>query len=156
MGSSRPTEVAANGEAAWVLKVVRLALKNDAFVTIENPEGSLLWWHLGFLRLVESQKMFPVVLDQCAYGLKFPDSSDVEFCRKRTRVLTSCPQLAQRLSRRCPGCSDTHRQALDNLIVGGKSVKRSAMAGIYPEQLCSEWAAAIRATRDEGTAPQRR
>ena len=50
-----------------------------------------------------------------------------------------------RLSRKCEGISAFHQHdtAWGSRIVDGSSVKLSAAAGKYPDDLCEEWASVL-------------
>ena len=154
----RDREALGNQQSEYVEELCDTAAEHGPHFSIENPDPSFLWESAAIARLNARWILYGVVFDQCCYGLQFPDSSPAEFCRKRTRILTTCPHLATRLSASCPGVSDTHKhvQALGTCKVNGRTVKRAALAAAYPPKLCAEWARAIRSARDEGSTPQRR
>ena len=63
-----------------------------------------------------------VVFDQCRFGLVLPPFLPGHFCKKRTKVLISMPQMTV-LSRWCPGTSGTlvHDYAWGHCMMGNNN-----------------------------------
>ena len=95
---------------------------------------------------------------KCSYGLCFPDSSSVEFCKKSTKVITTLSNLKQ-LEKKCPGICDSHKHVAvwgsidSSLVPSGSPTKRATLAGAYPSSLCARWASLIAAGRESGERP---
>ena len=82
-----------------------------------------------------------VRFDQCAYKLQFPDSLPHQFVLKRTVIMTNMAEL-RTLEARCPGKSAAHEHvhAQGTVRWKGRTHRRSALAGHYPQELCDRWA----------------
>ncbi len=95
-------ELSANRELALVVVVcAELALVGKHFC-VENPRTSYAFVTDIWIKLCSAVCVFAIDIDQCAYGLSFPDCSEKQFCRKASRVMTSCTALSQ-MARACPG-----------------------------------------------------
>ena len=68
----------------------------------EHPMTALSWKDAGIMGLARNPVVHVVVADQCQYGLRStsPDGGDLP-ALKPTRFMTSSPEMAARLSRRC-------------------------------------------------------
>ena len=119
------------------VEACKLLYINECFFSIENPVNSLLWLLPGLRYLSKLPGVHKVVFDQCEFGLCFPDSLPTERCKKRTMLLTNHPGLA-RLERRCEG-GHTHVHAFDSVKTKSGWCKRSALAAVYPRELCRAW-----------------
>ncbi len=134
----------ANRELALVVLVcAELALAGRNFC-VENPRTSYAFVTDLWSELCSAVPVFAVDIDQCAYGLAFTDSSEKQFCKKPTRIMTSCALLTQ-VARACPGISDEHEhiRAWGSFKVDGRTKSRASAAGAYPESLCRAWAQAM-------------
>ncbi len=133
-----------------VLLAVELILAGGHF-TLENPHDSYVFQTEILEELGSLCSVYRVSFDQCAYGLKLPGADPYVFCRKRTSVLGTLPEVSL-LERWCPGFATrhTHDRAWGTRVVGGKRVSLASEAGRYPERLCSAWAAAVQAGLGRG------
>ena len=135
----------ANIQALYVVEICLALHAVGAFFSIENPVPSHLWICAAFKRLMRvlHQQLFIVTFDQCAFRLSLPGCSEVEFCKKKTRVWSNMREL-NRLERFCPGKSDTHQHvhAVGNVTIAGIRYSRAAAAGRYPLELCETFATA--------------
>ena len=124
--------------------------------SLENPAWSLAWSTTEVQDLARATGCVDVFFEQCAYGLRLPGSLPHQFCRKRTKVLGSLPDLV-RLERRCPGLSEAHRHemAWGSRRVAGARVQLATAAGAYPPGLCRAWAEAVKAGVKERDLPRR-
>ena len=126
-------------------------LRGGRHFVIENPLGSAAWTLVKSLRqLMSRSDVRQAVFHQCQFGLK---ASGGRPHRKATRILTSMPEVAERLDGvRCPG---DHEHAP---VTGGSKVTRPA--GHYPTGLCRAilagaercWERELREERDEAEA----
>jgi hypothetical protein len=127
------------GEAAGdrlVLNMLRIIACCDAmgvFWLVENPSSSRLWdppacrtlrkrgmWTLQFL--------IKAVL---VYRILWHRNSST---RKRTNMIGTLP-LLETICRECKGAHE-HQHVEDCTVFEGRSIKRSILAGRYPEELC--------------------
>jgi hypothetical protein len=134
---SLPREVLGNKLAAVAVYLISLAQKNCTFWSLENPASSLLWHHPKVKRLMKCKTVQLIRFDQCCYNLPFPDASPGELIQKDTCILTNAP--LQALACRC-NKQHTHIHAIGGVKIHGKWLKRSAVAGHYPSDLCNRWA----------------
>ena len=81
----------------------------------EHPMTALSWKDVGIMSLARHPLVHVVVADQCQYGLRAPSPDGGTLpALKPTRFMTSSPEMAARLSRRCDR-SHRHQQ-----LVGGR------------------------------------
>ena len=112
----------------------------------EHPMTALSWKDVGIMSLARHPLVHVVVADQCQYGLRSPSPDGGSLpALKPTRFMTSSPQMAARLSRRCDR-SHRHQQ-----LVGG----RCANAAFYPLGLIRQIFLGMRDTRDVADAIKR-
>ena len=153
LGSGQqPAEVQANVEVEWMVTAIYTLLKQKAWVTIENPWASILFYHPAVVRLLD-QGCFFVYFDQCMHGLRSPSGAPKEIWRKGTFLLTNASAFAA-LQRTCSGLHK-HAQILGTIKVHGRCFARSALAGRYPVLLCKRMAQAAvaqKACDDSGPA----
>ena len=129
-----PREVDANLNLDFACAMIRILSSVGGLFSLENPLRSYLFQVPQVLTLYGSTQSIFVDLDQCAFGLRSPKEAQVkEIWKKPTRIWTNVLQLAS-IARTCPG-SHVHTIILDSIRVGGRSVKRSVLAGRYPAQL---------------------
>ena len=69
-------------------------MRGGRHFVIENPLGSAAWTLVKSLELMSRGDVRQAVFHQCQFGLK---ASDGRPHRKATRVLTSMPEVAERL-----------------------------------------------------------
>jgi hypothetical protein len=93
----------------------------------EHPEKATSW-NLEQAKETATRKGIDVTtLDQCMDGLTTWGKDGKETpARKRTKMMTNCPELIQELDKKCDG-SHGHQQLLDG---------RGKWASRYPENLC--------------------
>ena len=122
-------------------RFLALVVQSGAWFTVENPHASYLWHLPAVRRLVDQVGAFPVVMDQCMFGLGSPPRVlPKEIWRKRTLFLASDPAF-KRLARAC--CKNhSHTPIVGSLKVLGRSQLRSSVAAAYPAKLCAEYAQA--------------
>ena len=82
--------------------------------------------------------------DQRAYGLQLPPFRSEEYCKKATRVWASFPEI-EKMSRQCPGMSESHRHvhAQGSVKHDGRWVSLAKAAGAYPAELCAVMADSV-------------
>ena len=105
--------------------------------------GSFVWNFGPILELASI--CIDVDFDMCEYGL-LPfhlTESDSVFIKKPTRLRTNLNALSA-LSCKCSG-THKHFACMGHVRVGGKSVRVSTAAGIYPPRLCQRWAKLVAA-----------
>jgi len=120
----------------------------DIPVSIENPHGSLLWKCSDYIRWSTrfKQGINRVVLDYCCYG---------EDHRKRTMLITwsKCGKsFLEKLSKRCPGTSDSHTHCLlsgwrprcNGVKSRSVTMRPTKGTAAYPMALCRCWAEAVK------------
>jgi hypothetical protein len=142
-----PRELQGNAEAVIVALLCRELIDSAGYFSIENPYPSYLWNFREITALSTYTPCFMITFDQCSYSLQLPASRQVDFCRKRTALLTNVSSLA-RLERKCPGVCATHQHehAWGSRLVDGKHVKLTKLAGAYPQELCASWASLLKLT----------
>ena len=119
---------------------------HGAYFSVENPKGSLLWYHPDMLDLLKVG--FYVDFDQCMYNLRIPhvvDQHQALLVKKPTRLLTNLSCLTDlRLQ-----CDRSHKhlscKGSVRVIRDGKerSISISAAAGAYPLELCRAWSRSV-------------
>jgi hypothetical protein len=76
------------------------------------------------------------------------------FLQKRTRFIGNLPGLSG-LSCVCQN-DHLHQHVEDSVMVDGRSIKRSVLAGSYPDSLCKEIAKLVDLAQTLGHAARRR
>ena len=110
---------------SFVVSLYRKQLLQGRHFLHEHPATAMSWKDPGIRALASHPLVSCVVADQCQYGLLTPsqsDSSKMLPALKPTRFMTSSPQMAKCLQKRCDR-SHVHQQ-----LVGG----RAAAAAFYP------------------------
>ena len=127
----------------FVMSLYRKQLLAGRHFLHEHPMTALSWKDAGMMSLDRNPVIHTVVADQCQYGLRSPspDGGDLP-ALKPTRFMTSSPQMAARLSRRCDR-GYRHQQ-----LVG----RRCANAAFYPMGLVRQILLGMRDTRDVANA----
>ena len=74
--------------------------------------------------------------------------------KKRTCVIGALPGL-DHLQRPCDG-KHQHQHIEDTVFFEGKDVKRSFVAGIYPNALCAHWSGIVAAAHAQAHAARQR
>ena len=95
------------------------------WVVFEHPDGARSWEEGSLRSMMELPGMQRVVCDMCMFGMNVNGEG---LNKKSTGILTNCPAIARRLSRRCD-----HRH-FHVPVVGGLPKK----AQVYPEEFCRE------------------
>ena len=129
-----------NRLAKLTLKLIGLCLQHHVLWVVENPRSSRLFILPQFEKLMMRTDVEVVDLDMCQFGLCDPVSM-LKF-RKATRLVGNVPGLSS-LSRKCPG-DHKHQHVEDSVVVEGRSVKRSKLAGEYPKEYCRALATLVR------------
>ena len=81
-------------------------------------------------------------LDQCAYGLKVPNTEGkLGFCKKQTVFAGNFHRIVN-LGRKCPG-NHNHVHAVGGVKTKTGWHQRSELAGHYPAQLCKAYAIVV-------------
>jgi hypothetical protein len=111
---------------------------------LENPKSSRLFLLPPVQRLLQNEKIQKVDVDMCSFGLCDPVSK--LYYKKATRIIGSLPKL-ESLGLRCNG-EHQHQHVEDSVFVEGHSVKRSVLAGRYPERFCVSVAKLVRSAVD--------
>ena len=139
-------ELKGNAQLRLVVGLCRLCAKYGVHFSLENPADSYIFETDLLKDLSQRVQIYIALLDQCQFGLSFPEAPAHIYCRKRIRILASFPDILS-LSKRCPGTSTTHQHqhAWRSIKVGGKTLERASLAGVYPPRLCSAWVRAISA-----------
>jgi hypothetical protein len=75
------------------------------------------------------------------YGLKI-DGDSPHFCKKDTTLLTNVPGL-KNLALMCDG-QHTHCDLMGPIRSREGWVRKTALAGVYPVQLCAAWAQCLK------------
>ena len=136
-------EVHGNNQATAVAKLCWAQHRANGWFSIENPRGSFVWNFGPILELASI--CIDVDFDMCEYGLLPPHltESDSVFIKKPTRLRTNLNALSA-LSCKCSG-THKHFACMGHVRVGGKSVRVSTAAGVYPRRLCRRWAKLVAA-----------
>ena len=92
----------------------------------EHPARASSWKTAEVSRVASLSGVQVVVFDQCTVGLTSPKSGIP--MRKRTRLMTNCPVLAQRFAGRM--CDRSHQHQTIQGSEGG--IRRSVWAQLYP------------------------
>ena len=117
--------------------------------SIVNMWEQYLFAYSAFLTLAKTVRTIDVVFDQCTFGLTFPGCKPTEFCKKRSRILTTL-QTLKALEQNCAGVSETHSHvhawgSLEKHICPELKIRKKAtLAGVYPAALCETWAQAVK------------
>ena len=138
---SLPREVKGNMILNRVLGLVKIINSAGSKWSIENPHSSFLFKQAKVRELLGQRLVFEVVLDQCEYGLTFPDCHEHQRCKKTTRIIGNIQNLYL-LDLKCKG-DHQHVHAIGSVMTPHGSQKRSRLAGAYPLRLCRAWAAAL-------------
>ena len=110
---------------AFVTSLYRKQMLQGRHFLHEHPASALSWSEPGIAALARHPNVHCVVANQCQYGLTTPAEGDKTKrmpALKPTRFMSSSPQMAAELNKRCPKIH-THQQ-----LVGG----RCAEAAFYP------------------------
>ena len=84
-------------------------------------------WEVGAVQQLQSEKgVLTSVFEMCQFGMCAEDAHGRGLVRKSTQILTNVDEVADYLSRRCPG---GHRHV--HLVEG-----RARAAAVYPERMC--------------------
>ena len=134
-------EVTGNKILARVLSLVKIISDAGSRWSIEKPHPSLLLKQAKVRELLDQRSVSEVVLDQCEYGLTFPDCHDGQQCKKTTRIIGNIQNLYL-LDLKCKG-EHQHVHAIGSVMTQHGSQKRSRLAGAYPPKLCRAWAKAL-------------
>ena len=117
-----------NDSLSFVAKLIRLCLRHDVMVVVENPGGSRLWIAPEMASLLPRAASDHMV-DYCAFGTEW---------RKTTRLVSWCQPLA-RLPPRCSGkkgfCSFSGCKHVQLEGFAGGQFKTAA-ASAYPVKMC--------------------
>ena len=123
-----------NCHAAFVLKVLLLAVDLDLAYWLENPDGSFLWLQPAWLASGIARFDRCYRFDMCRYGTRW---------RKRTRVLTNTHLQGVREL-----CGGGH----SHLPLRGRSLQHqqnwTRVAQVYPAKLCRRLASALAARQN--------
>ena len=129
----------ANIITAFLVRCVLCLHKRGVAWSVENPASSYLWCLPALRRLKRSTRVTDIYVDQCEFGLAYPEAPRGTYFKKPTRILTNWLKL-ECLGRRCSGDHE-HIDIRGNMVlVKGRRIKRSAAAGTYPPALCRTWA----------------
>ena len=122
-------------------KLATLQLRAGGFVSIENPEFSLLWNLPAARNFLKMQGVYDLTADQCVCGGLYV---------KPTRWRSNCPWM-QAIAGRCPG-EPTHQrhQPLRGWMHHGSGTSGwlTALGAEYPEGLCDILATAYNESSD--------
>ena len=108
------------------------ARRGDYFLH-EHPADATSWKLPRVQRVASIKGVRVVISDMCCFGMQQVDKDGPGLVKKPTKFMTNSEELAQELSRRCPG---GHHHV--SLLSG-----RAASAQVYPKQLCSAVCRAI-------------
>ena len=130
MDRDRVNELIAEGQKhlQFVASLYRKQMRAGRHFLHEHPASALSWSEKVISSLAKLPGVHCVVADQCQYGLTTPSEEDRSVmlpAMKPTRFMTSSPQMALMLQKRCPKIHQ-HQQ-----LVGG----RCANAAFYPLEL---------------------
>ena len=122
-------------------RLATLQVRAGGFVSIENPEFSLLWKLQAATNFLKLTGVYDLSADQCVCGGLYV---------KPTRWRSNCPWL-QSIAGRCPG-QPTHirHQPLRGWMQHGSGTTGwlTALGAEYPEGLCDTLAAAFSASTE--------
>ena len=111
-----------NRHAAFVIRVLLLAVHKGLIYWVENPDGSFVWLHPGFQKAGIGRMENSYRFDMCRFGTPW---------RKRTRVATNCGLAG--LGELCAG-DHSH------LTLRGRSTAHrccwTKVAQVYPSAFC--------------------
>ena len=110
----------------FMVSLYRKQLARGRHFLHEHPQTAASWAEVGIKSLSQSPYTHLVTADQCMFGRTTPTTDgDVAPAKKPTVFMTSSPQMAEILSRRCNG-KHQHQQ-----LVSGRCYK----AAFYPLKL---------------------
>ena len=128
-----------NATFYFTCRIIRICMKLNIPVVLENPSSSLMWHANALALLTRASSAHVCDLDQCQFGTPW---------QKRTRFATWGVGPLDRIALRCDGrggiCSRTRQR---HVILSGQSpfgCKYTALAAAYPSQLCDSLAKLIR------------
>ncbi len=142
-------EVIGNKIFNRTLKLISILEKAGNYWTLENPRSSYVWLMPGIVEKFGNPNYSEAVMHQCAYGLRLK-GTDGQYgpCKKHTRFFGNLPGL-ETLEKHCK-CHQPHVHAVGGVKISRGWMKRSELAGHYPQALCLKYAAVIQAL---STAP---
>ena len=139
MAGLTPSECArlltGNATFYFTCRIIRLCLKRNVPVILENPSSSIMWHARALSALIKSGIASVCDLDQCQYGTPW---------RKRTRFAAWCVGPLDSIARLCSGkrglCSRTGQR---HIILSGQSpfgCTYTSLAAAYPCRLRNQLA----------------
>ena len=119
----------------FAISICAAQLRENRYFMFEHPDGASSWEMPEVKKLMASACVETVNFDMCAFGMTAVGEDAVRRpVQKSTRVLTNSPEVALRLSRRCPNRSqDKEHHHIHCKLEGGQRCKR---AQVYPRALC--------------------
>lgn len=122
-----------------VLQICEVLVLSGSYFTFENPASSSVWSLPDLLSFGNQFEITQAILDQCQYGLQIRAATgQLGFARRCTRFWGNLPGLGT-ISLRCAGGHE-HVQVIGGVRDRHGWVKRSTLAGFYPERLCHRYA----------------
>ena len=125
--------------------ICKIQLAKGDHCHVENPGPSSIWSQKEFELICRCTK--PAMFDQCAFGLKHPETA--EFMKKLTRVQTTSDFVMKALDQRFCNKDHEHHQIAGTCHWKGKSFPLSRFASFYPKALASAVAQAIMNPRSD-------
>ena len=121
----------------WVLMCLELdCIELNIYWTLENPRSSRIFFTPALQRLCARRNITRVDFDMCMFGLCDPVST--KYYQKPTSLIGTLPNLS------ALGCKCTHSHEHEtvegSVQIDGKAVKRSFLAGRYPNAFCAQLA----------------
>ena len=116
---------------AFAMELCELQMELGNIFVFEHPLKADSWLEEVVKRVQSKPGVHEILLDQCMFGLRDPQSK--KLYRKPTRLLTnSC--CGGHLAKRCNGKHD-HQRIEGQTRVGGCWINRSVCAQVYPKSL---------------------
>ena len=85
----------------FCVELYKIQLKGKRHFLHEHPNGATSWMMDEVKELAEMPGVLTTVCDMCAYGLKTRDEKGEALVEKRTKFLTSSPEVCRRISSQC-------------------------------------------------------
>lgn len=137
-------EVIGNKILNRTLKLISILEKAGNYWTLENPRSSYVWLMPGIAEKLENPNYREAIMHQCAYGLRLKGTDGTYGpCKKHTRFFGNLPGL-ETLEKYCK-CRQPHVHAVGGVRTSRGWMRRSELAGHYPQALCVKYAALIQA-----------
>ena len=95
----------------FCVELYKMQLKGGRHFLHEHPKEATSWTMDEVKDLAETPGVLTAVCDMCAYGLKIKDEKGEALVEKRSKFLTSSPEVCKRISLQCTNKSVHAREA---------------------------------------------